>query len=262
MEFGDLVKNAAKNVINTYFAGFKKKLQIIGIGVATALVLIFALFGAGDTANAEEASNEEGMTTEENYVVEIGDNGKATVGGTEILTYTSSRNKTYIMYEQAKGPWASKIYAEGHTISEWGCPAAATATALSGLGYNLTPDKFTAIYSRGKKAVIEENGAKIENTQIYGECPHDTTKVPSENDKNKIIGYLQEGYPVIFHVTGSEKRSGKSIFTGNQHWMVLLDVNEEKDKIYVAAGTAKSVSGWYSIDTALTSLCCYAKVYK
>ena len=58
------------------------------------------------------------------------------------------------------------------------------------------------------------------------------------------------------------KCGGESIFTSQEHWMALLDINAQATKVYVASGASRSANGWYDIDTALVSLKDYVDVYK
>lgn len=177
---------------------------------------------------------------------EPGETGTAEVAGITVQTYTSSSGKVYIMYKQAEGPWASKPYAGG-TVKKFGCPTAAGATALSGLGFSYTPSDFLNMYDSGVFNVLRSKGVQVDVTSCKG---------ISETDKSRIVGHLQEGNPVVFHVLAG------SIFTDSQHWMAILDVNETGDKVYVAAGTSKSPSAWYDINTALNDLADYGLISK
>lgn len=184
-----------------------------------------------------------------------GKTGTVKVQGTEVPTYTASNGKTYIMYNQTKGPWASEIYVDGQTIAQCGCPTTACATVATGLGISSTPTDFKNFYTQGVE-VLKNKGLTANRTTISN-----VQKNVDVNHKNKIIGYLQQGHPVIFHTYGSEK-GGESIFTSQEHWMALLDINAQATKVYVASGASRSANGWYDIDTALVSLKDYVDVYK
>lgn len=77
-----------------------------------------------------------------------GKTGITTVSGVEVKTYTSSFGRTYIMFDQTKGPWASLPY-HGSTVGKIGCPTTASATAATGLGVNCTPRDFLGFYTQG-----------------------------------------------------------------------------------------------------------------
>ena len=154
--------------------------------------------------------------------------------GTEITTYTTSSGKTHIMYKQNDGPWAGIKYGS-QTIGDIGCPTAAAATALSGLGYTYTPGDFVKINQNGLTPTINEKlGGKYKISSFK-----------SNVQKQLIIGSLQNGYPVIIHANGS------SIYTNSQHYLVFLDISEDNSKIYVATGYSIAKEGWYDIDVAL-----------
>ena len=184
---------------------------------------------------------------------EPGETGTIDIRGTTVKTYTASNGNTYVLYDQTKGPWSSVAYADS-TIGAIGCPTAAGATILSGLGYNIYPDDLTSMYSSGVFNVLTNKGVTTNKVEcnINGNV--------TESHKNAIIGYLQSGKPVLIHVYGSGK-GGSNQFAKTQHWMALLDTNSDGSKVFLACG-ATGEPAWYDTEVALKSLQTYGPVYK
>ena len=82
--------------------------------------------------------------------------------------------------------------------------------------------------------------------------------VKAEN-KQDIQSHLKTGDIVIIHVLGN-KKGYSNPYTSNQHWMALLDINEDGSQVYVSNPYAGKSNGWADIDQVLNSLCCYIKV--
>ena len=80
-----------------------------------------------------------------------------------------------------------------------------------------------------------------------------------QQHKQDIVNHLNTGNAVIFHVLGA-KKGYSSTYTGNQHWMVLTDVNADGTEAYVSNPYSTGPNGWNSLDIILQSLCCYIKV--
>jgi flagellum-specific peptidoglycan hydrolase FlgJ len=185
-----------------------------------------------------------------------GTEGNTQISGMNIATYTSSSGKTYIQYKQGVGPWAGQMYGNG-TIAQQGCSVTAIAIALSGYGYNFTPSNFsgplisifgkTSQYATGSSIVFTRGSDGLAYNQVQTQ------------HKQDIINHLRTGNAVIYHVLGARK-GYSSIYTSNQHWMVLTDVNADGTQAYVSNPNSAGPNGWNNIDTILQSLCCYIKV--
>ena len=185
-----------------------------------------------------------------------GTEGNTQISGINIATYTSSSGKTYIQYKQGVGPWAGQMYGNG-TIAQQGCSITAIAIALSGYGYNFTPSNFsgplvsisgvTSQYATGSSLVYTRGADGLAYNQVQPQ------------NKQDIINHLRTGNAVIYHVLGARK-GYSSIYTSNQHWMVLTDVNADGTQAYVSNPNSAGPNGWNNIDTILQSLCCYIKV--
>ena len=205
------------------------------------------LFKYGYYASLNEYWKED-YSTSGNATGEPGKTGKVTVSGTEVETYTNSKGDTYILYRQTQGPWATQGYMGG-TVAKIGCTTAASATAASKYDSRLTPMNFLNIQNIGVTRTLASNGLKFE--RVGSDNVQRT-----ESDKNKIKGYLQEGYPVMIHVNKN------SIFTNSEHYMTLIDING--DKVYLATGDTSTGKkpGWYNFDDVFKGLDIYYKIYK
>lgn len=199
------------------------------------------------------ANEQEIFTYEEKSV---GSEGSTQISGINISTYTSSSGRTYIQYKQNVGPWATQRYGE-LTISAQGCSITSIAIALSGYGYDYTPSKFsgaligiydtTKRYASGSTRTFTRGGDGMAYNQVQ------------QQHKQDIVNHLNTGNAVIFHVLGA-KKGYSSTYTGNQHWMVLTDVNADGTEAYVSNPYSTGPNGWNSLDIILQSLCCYIKV--
>ena len=122
------------------------------------------------------------------------------------------------------------MYGNG-TIAQQGCSVTAIAIALSGYGYNFTPSNFsgplisifgkTSQYATGSSIVFTRGSDGLAYNQVQTQ------------HKQDIINHLRTGNAVIYHVLGARK-GYSSIYTSNQHWMVLTDVNADGTQAYVS----------------------------
>lgn len=186
-----------------------------------------------------------------------GTNGVVDIDGLELSTYTNKAGKTFTEYKQNQGPWASMPYGSDGTVKSQGCSITSLAIMTSGYGYDYTPAKWAG------KSLISMSGQASQyargSTRIsIGEEKHANKTVASTNKKD-IQDHLKTGDVVIIHVLGS-KNGYDNPYTSNQHWMVLLDINDSEDEVYVSNPWLGKSNGWANIDEVLKSLCCYIKV--
>jgi hypothetical protein len=126
----------------------------------------------------------------------------------------------------------------------FGCPTAAAATALSGLGYTYTPSDFKEIKNVGVSCSIRNKFNSKYTISNYKNINN------METAKKEIIGSLQAGYPVIVH---AEK---PCMYTNSEHYFAFIDVNDDGTKVFVASGKSKLTNkdAWYDIDTAMNGI--------
>jgi len=182
----------------------------------------------------------------------------------ELKTYTNSSGRRFILYNQNEGPWASKSYC-GSTISKVGCSITSLAVVLSGYDYNYTPDTWSGAAAPLRNILnnnLNPKGVKVTTTYLKGgSCyskPFYGSKLVINKHKTNIINTLNEGGLVYFHVFGNAG-GGNNRWAYSQHWMSLLDINENGTKVYVSSVHSKD-TGWADIDEILKSLCCYSLI--
>lgn len=185
-----------------------------------------------------------------------GTNGITNIGDLELATYTNSAGRTFVEYKQNTGPWATMSYGNG-TIAAQGCSITSLAIALSGYGYDFTPQKWSSgsLISMSGQMKSYLNGSTRVAIGAEGTA---NVNVKAEN-KQDIQSHLKTGDIVIIHVLGN-KKGYSNPYTSNQHWMALLDINEDGSQVYVSNPYAGKSNGWADIDQVLNSLCCYIKV--
>ena len=186
-----------------------------------------------------------------------GTNGITNIGDLELATYTNSSGKTFIEYKQNIGPWAQMSYGD-NTIAYQGCSITALAITLSGYGYDYTPEHWSStslISMTGQIRSHLRNSARVQVGATDG-----TANINVSNEHKKDIQeHLETGNVVIIHVLGT-KKGYSNPYTSNQHWMALLDINEDGSQVYVSNPYAGKSNGWANIEQVLNSLCCYIKV--
>ena len=76
----------------------------------------------------------------------------------------------------------------------------------------------------------------------------------SKNDINNAVkNNLENGKPVIVHVLGAGN-GGESTFTPTEHWMAIMDIDLENNRVYLSNPNSYGESGWIDIDKVLTSV--------
>ena len=176
-------------------------------------------------------------------------------GSEENLPSGTYTNKTtgikYNLYEQRGGQWQYLSFPgkDGTgTVGDRGCNMIAVAVVASAADSKITP--YEVYYSGYKSAHPYDAVNNITNNAFS--CS--MTSATGQDIKSQ----LQQGNPVITLVYGSDK-GGSSPFTGSQHYMALLDINEDGTKIYVGNSYengkySKSKTGWYDSTDVLTSV--------
>lgn len=192
------------------------------------------------------ANEQEIFTYEERSGGEL---GSTDISGYNFQTYTSSNGKTYIWYLQNYGPWTGQTSGSGYTMAAAGCYCTAASIVGSGYGNMELPRWGRNIYEYNLTSRLLGRG-----------CPGGTANQLSETQLNEIRNHLRSGKEVIVHVEGS-KRGGTSRYTRDQHWMPIVDINEDGSQVYNMNTTTSSLnngqSGWVDIKDLFTSVNCY-----
>ena len=165
---------------------------------------------------------------------------------TESNSHTNSINGIkYLLYNQIDSRWGNVKYSNGETIANNGCMITSVAVVSSAYDNKITP-----------KTVFDTHRHDYPYTGINslaGEgfsCKH----ISATNSKNNILNALQEGKIVVIMVYGKNK-GGASSFTSSQHYMALIDYQDNKIFIGNAySNSGKGRTGWYNQDSVLTSV--------
>jgi len=175
--------------------------------------------------------------------------GSTSISGYEFQTYTSSNGKTYTWYLQNYGPWVNETSGGGSTMANAGCFCTTTSTIASGYGSTRLPGWGRTIYE-----------FNLTTRALGSGCPGGVATQLSASQLTEIRNHLRNGGEVIVHVQGSG-RGGTSRYTRDQHWMPIVDINEDGTQIYNMNTTKGSLnngqSGWLSITDVFTSVNCY-----
>lgn len=188
--------------------------------------------------------------------------------------YISYSGKQYRNYKQIKGSYAEHEWirytnSQGKeittTIKYDGCCLTSIAVIVSGYqNADINPKDIVMKISDGTGYL--EDFYPLTAASSYGvnySRPHTGNKTElTETQKNNIITHLQSNGPVIILVLGKNgvtmggvNYTGNSIFTNSQHWMAILDYNEETNEVYLSnpSSTQPGKTGWIDVDTVLTS---------
>ena len=195
------------------------------------------------------ANQEEIFTYEESLG---GISGTISIDNYEYEQYTSSNGKTYTWYFQDLGPWAKKKPSDygkkgshSKTMAAAGCFCTTSAIIGSGYGDTDLPGWNRSIYE-----------FDMENSKG---CTGSASNL-SDSEIEEIQEWLYSGGEVIIHVLGA-KKGGNSSYTGDQHWMPLVDISEDGQQVYimntVSSYSDKSRYGWNDINKLKISVDCY-----
>lgn len=188
--------------------------------------------------------------------------------------YISYSGKQYRNYKQIKGSYAEHEWirytnSQGKeittTIKYDGCCLTSIAVIVSGYqNADINPKDIVMKISNGKGDMTDFYPSTAMNAYgINHTRPHSRNRIElTETQKNNIVTHLQSNRPVIVLVLGKNgvtmggiKYTGSSIFTNSQHWMAILDYNEETNEVYLSnpSSTQPGKTGWIDVDTVLTS---------
>lgn len=164
--------------------------------------------------------------------------------------YTSSTGRTYYEYKQNLGPWADKEYGIGvytsdgrkQTVSNVGCYATSMAILESSADTSTTPETMRQRRNTTGGVSMDEVAEKTGMRYEYASA-----------DRNKIIQHLQNGGVVLTYHHG-EKKGSSSIYTRNQHWMLIIDINEDGSEVYLSNPSSLDKTGWQSMTDIMKGL--------
>ena len=199
-----------------------------------------------------------------------------TVSGEQVMygdgydsVYVSKAGKTYINYTQyTKGAttctYADYIYwiynGEELSIYHNGCGLTSVAIILSGYrNVGMNPYELTLACAKNEiQFMTPDNFSPVPVLNKYGvqAIRYDKNTEYTEAEKEQyVLNVLRDNRPVMVEVYGPEK-GGKSVFTDGMHWIVLLDIDDSTNKVYVSNPSKERSypsGGWLDIDYVLTS---------
>ena len=148
----------------------------------------------------------------------------------------------YKLYNQADPKWGSVTYPSGKTIAAVGCLITSTAVVSSAADSSVTP--YT-VFNNGARHQYPYTGVVHSTGSEWFSCK--TGSISSENIKNE----LKKGNAVVIKVEEA------SAFTNSQHYMALIDISSDGNKIFV--GNSYSTggygrNGWFDSGVVLTDV--------
>lgn len=160
-----------------------------------------------------------------------------------MFTYPSKSGRIYTEWAQNMGPWRSKKSGGNGQGSDW-CAKTAVCTISSGYGSTASPAYFGSEYP----SVI--NGLKKLTNDAVSVTIAGTAKVklPAQ-EKERLINHLKTGDPVILR---QDKDIGGQGWTSSQHYLSVLDINDNNEVYLSNPYYSAGQRGWMSLDFLLT----------
>ena len=266
IDFGKAVISSDEKEINKSTTRLIKRI-IVGISIYFIPTIILTLFDVLEISEIHNSDNFYKCTTclldtntceveqnnsSENIENNEGTNNNEIDGIDENGNYhiNSINNKKFIIYDQMDSRWSDLSLAGSDgtgTVGTRGCNMISTSVILSSYDSNYTP--YDYYYSGYKSSHPYDAINKLTNNEYS--CSY-----KSLNNQD-IVDYLQKGYVAIILVYGGER--GNSKFTSDQHYMALIDISSDGNKIFVGnsynnGNSSYSKSGWFSTSDVLTSV--------
>lgn len=179
-------------------------------------------------------------------------------------TYTSSRGRTFKLYQQGWGSYANQKYnATGYTdtIANVGCCPSSMAIILSGYGINADPgDVAKKMMAHGQET--EAHSSYSYATMVFKEYGLNATGHRSGTvNYNDIKTHLQSGGELIISTNGSN--TDGTFFTRPKvgHLIAVLDIRQNNgvDEVYVGNSAENRsvsparISGWYTLQQVVNA---------
>ncbi len=156
-------------------------------------------------------------------------------------TYTSAKSgRTFKNWKQNLGPYQDKA-AWDKTVKKLGCGMTSVAIIASGWGSDYTPGSFSQYNFGITNGISSASNSQLSVQMVGSYYPY--IQLP-ETEKQKIINHLASGKVAIIFCAkdlGSE-------FATWQHFMAILDINGDLNKVYLSNPYNGSETGWVSID--------------
>lgn len=148
----------------------------------------------------------------------------------------------YMLYNQADPKWGSVTYPSGKTIAAVGCLITSTAVVSSAADSSITP--YT-VFNNGARHQYPYTGVIHSTGSEWFSCKTGSISY------NNIINELKKGNAVVIKVEEA------SAFTNSQHYMALIDISSDGDKIFVGNSYASGGygrNGWFDSSVVLTDV--------
>lgn len=161
-------------------------------------------------------------------------------------TYTDSNSHTnsingikYMIYDQTDSRWGNTKYPNGKTIGAIGCLITSTAVISSSADSSITP---LSVFNTSARHEYPSNGVITMTGNDYFTCKWGSIT------RETIVNDLLSGKVGVIKVEEGSR------FTSSQHYMALIDVSSDGNKIFIGNYYSGGSGGWYATSTVLTDV--------
>lgn len=160
--------------------------------------------------------------------------------------YTSSSGRTYKEFKQTWGSYAKTVKYSGGTISSSGCGPTSVSIVISSFGSNHTPG--TLVQAAKAKYNVSNFVASGASTGKMLTTAGISYKSGYKISRSVLVNHLKTGGAVITSVNNNCGR----LFTGNTHYIAILDVSADGNQVYVSNPNPKTATGWINADKIIS----------
>lgn len=160
--------------------------------------------------------------------------------------YTSKNSHTnsingirYLIYDQTDSRWGKTQYPNGKTISAIGCLITSTAVVSSAADSTITP---LSVFNTSARHEYPSTGIITMTGKDYFSCKWGSIT------REQIVKDLSSGKVGVIKVEEGSR------FTSSQHYMALIDISKDRNKIFIGNYYAGGSGGWYGTSTVLTDV--------
>lgn len=160
--------------------------------------------------------------------------------------YTTSNSHTnsingikYMIYDQTDSRWGKVQYPNGKTIGAIGCLITSTAVISSSVDPTITP---LSVFNTSARHEYPSNGVITMTGNDYFTCKWGSIT------RETIVKDLSSGKVGVIKVEEGSR------FTSSQHYMALIDVSSDGNKIFIGNYYSGGSGGWYATSTVLTDV--------